>query len=217
MSDSIDTRRWLRSHQRLGYSLAKSARSKRGITVSSPSRHCCRSLCRFRVCSARLVTEDGRESSEHIRPARLHAPECQPPHRRIEIEALVDELSRVPEPSETSRHVMVVLSAPAMTAVGTIWRGYPSVHLRAIVPAMRTIRRYANRKLYDTKESHYVTLTQIADMIRGGEEIRVTAKETGKDLTTATMAQIILDEVKSKQTLPAEGLRKIIVSGLPAE
>ena len=82
---------------------------------------------------------------------------------------------------------------------------------------MRTIRRYANRKLYDTRESHYVNLQQIADLIRSGEEIRITSKSTGMDLTAATMAQIIFEETKSGQPLPASGLRKIIVSGLPVE
>ena len=80
---------------------------------------------------------------------------------------------------------------------------------------MRTIRRYSNRKLYDTHESHYVTLAQIAAIIRAGEEIRVTSKDTGKDLTAATMAQIIFEETKEGKPLPVPALRKIIVSGLP--
>jgi polyhydroxyalkanoate synthesis repressor PhaR len=82
---------------------------------------------------------------------------------------------------------------------------------------MRTIRRYSNRKLYDTQDSHYVTLAQITAIIRAGEEITVTSKETGKDITAATMAQIIFEETKSGQPLPVRGLRKIIVSGLPVE
>lgn len=82
---------------------------------------------------------------------------------------------------------------------------------------MRIIRRYANRKLYDTQESHYVTLTDVAKLIREGEEIRVTAKESGRDLTAATMAQIIFEETKGGQALPIPALRKIIVSGLPVE
>ena len=80
---------------------------------------------------------------------------------------------------------------------------------------MRMIRRYSNRKLYDTQDSHYVALAQIAALIRGGEEIRVINKETGKDITAATMAQILFEETKTGQPLPVAGLRKIIVSGLP--
>lgn len=82
---------------------------------------------------------------------------------------------------------------------------------------MRTIRRYSNRKLYDSQDSHYITLAQIEDLIRAGEEIRVVHKDTGEDLTAATMALIIFEQTKSKGQLPVEGLRKIIVSGLPGE
>jgi polyhydroxyalkanoate synthesis repressor PhaR len=82
---------------------------------------------------------------------------------------------------------------------------------------MRTIRRYSNRKLYDTQTSRYVTLAQIAAIIRTGDDIQVVDKNTGKDLTTATMAQIIFEETKEGQSLPVTGLRKIIVSGLPVE
>ena len=82
---------------------------------------------------------------------------------------------------------------------------------------MRMIRRYSNRKLYDTQDSHYVTLAQIATLVRAGEEIRVTNKPTGKDLTAATMAQILFEETKNGKPLPVSGLRKIIVSGLPVE
>jgi polyhydroxyalkanoate synthesis repressor PhaR len=80
---------------------------------------------------------------------------------------------------------------------------------------MRTIRRYSNRKLYDTQKSHYVTLAQIAAIIRAGDDIQVLHKSTGEDLTAATMAQIIFEETKQGQTLPVPELRKIIVSGLP--
>jgi len=65
---------------------------------------------------------------------------------------------------------------------------------------MRTIRRYSNRKLYDTQDSHYVTLAQIATIIRAGDEIQVLDHNTDEDLTTATMAQIIFEE--TKETMP---------------
>jgi len=80
----------------------------------------------------------------------------------------------------------------------------------------RTIKRYSNRKLYDTVESRYVTLQQIAVLIRNGDEIRVIDKTTQQDLTAATMAQIIFEEEKRGPRLPVEGLRRIIRSGLPA-
>jgi len=80
---------------------------------------------------------------------------------------------------------------------------------------IRMIKRYSNRKLYDTVDSHYVTLSQIAGLIRNGDEIRVTDRTTQKDITTATMAQIIFEEEKAAPRLPVEGLRRIIRSGLP--
>jgi polyhydroxyalkanoate synthesis repressor PhaR len=79
---------------------------------------------------------------------------------------------------------------------------------------MRLIRRYSNRKLYDTVDSLYVTLQQLAALIRQGEEIRVIAHATGGDITASTMAQIIFEEEKRTPRLPAQALREIIVGGL---
>ncbi|MGD0835682.1 MAG: polyhydroxyalkanoate synthesis regulator DNA-binding domain-containing protein [Polyangia bacterium] len=78
----------------------------------------------------------------------------------------------------------------------------------------RIIRRYVNRKLYDTHESHYVTLAKVAELIRAGEDIQVIDHANQKDITTATIAQIIFEEEKSGPRLPAEGLRGIIRNGL---
>jgi polyhydroxyalkanoate synthesis repressor PhaR len=80
----------------------------------------------------------------------------------------------------------------------------------------RMIKRYSNRKLYDTTDSRYVTLPQIAGLIRNGDEIRVIDKNTQQDLTASTMAQIIFEEEKRGPRLPIEGLRQIIRSGLQA-
>ena len=78
----------------------------------------------------------------------------------------------------------------------------------------RVIKRYANRKLYDTRESRYVTLDQIADMIRTGEDVKVVDNNSKDDLTSVTLAQIIFEEEKKKHSfLPLGALRKIIQSG----
>ena len=75
----------------------------------------------------------------------------------------------------------------------------------------RVIKRYANRKLYDTRESRYVTLDQIADMIRQSEDVKVVDNNTKEDLTSVTLAQIIFEEEKKKHSfLPLAALRKII-------
>jgi polyhydroxyalkanoate synthesis repressor PhaR len=79
---------------------------------------------------------------------------------------------------------------------------------------MRLIRRYANRKLYDTKESRYVTLDQVADFVRAGEEIRVLDNATARDVTAAKLAQIIFEEEKRQARVPVEQLRQIIRDGL---
>lgn len=82
---------------------------------------------------------------------------------------------------------------------------------------MRVIKRYANRKLYDATDSHYVTLQQLAEVIRRGEEVAVHDHLTGKDLTAQTLAQIILTEELKSPRLPVTGLVGIIRDGLPSD
>lgn len=78
----------------------------------------------------------------------------------------------------------------------------------------RIIKRYTNRKLYDTDQSRYVTLDDIARLIRDNEEVRVVDNETQDDLTAVTFAQIILEEEKRKTNLVSVPfLRKLIHSG----
>ncbi len=60
----------------------------------------------------------------------------------------------------------------------------------------RKIKRYANRKLYDTTDSRYVTLQQIAEHVRNGEDVRIIDNTTKEDLTNVTLAQIIYEEEK---------------------
>ena len=84
------------------------------------------------------------------------------------------------------------------------------------MPDARIIKRYANRKLYDTEHSRYVTLDQISEMIRAGDDVKIVDNKTKEDLTTVTLAQIIFEEEKRGPRLPVEGLRRIIRSGLPA-
>ncbi len=60
----------------------------------------------------------------------------------------------------------------------------------------RIVKRYANRKLYDTRDSRYVTLQQIATFVRDGEDVRIIDNTTKEDLTNVTLAQIIYEEEK---------------------
>src|SRR5262249_13724890 len=78
----------------------------------------------------------------------------------------------------------------------------------------RVVKRYANRKLYDTQRSRYVTLEQIADMIRSGDDVKIVDNNSKADLTSVTLAQIIFEEEKNKKSfLPLGALRNIIQSG----
>lgn len=63
-------------------------------------------------------------------------------------------------------------------------------------PSVRLIKRYANRKLYDTRDSRYVTLQQIAKFVRDGEDVAIIDNTTKEDLTNVTLAQIIYEEEK---------------------
>jgi polyhydroxyalkanoate synthesis repressor PhaR len=80
-------------------------------------------------------------------------------------------------------------------------------------PSPRVIKRYANRKLYDTERSCYVTLEEISQMIKEGEDVRVVDNKTKDDLTAVTLAQIIVEEEKKVQKMPLKLLRSIIQSG----
>jgi polyhydroxyalkanoate synthesis repressor PhaR len=77
----------------------------------------------------------------------------------------------------------------------------------------RVVKRYANRKLYDTQRSRYVTLEQIADMIRSGEDVKIVDNNSKEDLTAITLAQIIFEEEKKSSFLPLSALRNIIQTG----
>jgi polyhydroxyalkanoate synthesis repressor PhaR len=75
----------------------------------------------------------------------------------------------------------------------------------------RVIKRYSNRKLYDTKGSRYVTLLQIAEMVREGEEVQIIDNNTKDDLTEITLAQIIYEEQKAhSRNVPLQTLKEII-------
>ncbi|HEX8440286.1 polyhydroxyalkanoate synthesis regulator DNA-binding domain-containing protein [Archangium sp.] len=74
----------------------------------------------------------------------------------------------------------------------------------------KVIKRYTNRKLYDTVESRYVTLDEIALMIKEGVEVRIVDNRTKEDLTSVTLAQIIFEEEKKRNRMPLAVLREII-------
>src|SRR6266705_310184 len=78
-------------------------------------------------------------------------------------------------------------------------------------PSVVTIKKYANRRLYNTATSSYVTLDHLADMVKKGTEFAVTDAKTGEDITRSVLTQIIVEqEGKGQNLLPIKFLRQII-------
>lgn len=73
------------------------------------------------------------------------------------------------------------------------------------------IKKYANRRLYHTEISQYITLDDVADMVRKGEDLKVVDARTGADLTRTILTQIIVEqEAKGENLLPIKFLRQVI-------
>ena len=78
-------------------------------------------------------------------------------------------------------------------------------------PAPRSIRRYGNRKLYDSAARRYVTLEGVARLVAAGQEIEVVDQKTGEDLTNLTLAQALLEGVKQGASrIPRQVLTRLI-------
>jgi polyhydroxyalkanoate synthesis repressor PhaR len=77
----------------------------------------------------------------------------------------------------------------------------------------KVIKRYTNRKLYDTVESRYVTLDEIAEMIKAGAEVKIVDNRTKDDLTSITLAQIIFEEEKKTSKMSLKTLLGLIRQG----
>ena len=83
-----------------------------------------------------------------------------------------------------------------------------ALHMKPVI-----IKKYGNRRLYDTTGSRYVNLDDIAALVRAGKEVRVEDDKTGQDLTRVTLTQIITEDAKQKPTgLPLELLRQLILA-----
>jgi polyhydroxyalkanoate synthesis repressor PhaR len=76
------------------------------------------------------------------------------------------------------------------------------------------LKKYNNRRLYDTEKSIYVTLDYVTDVVKKGRKVKVTDAKTGEDVTSAILTQIVLEEArKKKYLLPPELLYLIIQYG----
>ncbi len=79
---------------------------------------------------------------------------------------------------------------------------------------VRLIKRYPNRKFYDTWNSSYVTLEDISNMIKRGYDVKVIDNKTGEDITSLILSQVFFEEGKRRRaTLPISVLKKLIIGG----
>lgn len=79
--------------------------------------------------------------------------------------------------------------------------------------SLTVIKKYENRRLYDTAGSRYVNLEDVARMVREGVDVQVVDAKTGEDLTRVILTQIIMEDAKGPGSgLPLELLRKLIVA-----
>jgi polyhydroxyalkanoate synthesis repressor PhaR len=80
-------------------------------------------------------------------------------------------------------------------------------------PGKIVIKKYANRRLYDTLGSRYINLEDIAALVRNGKDLQVVDAKTGEDITRVTLTQVIVEDAKEQPTgLPLELLRQLIVA-----
>ena len=75
------------------------------------------------------------------------------------------------------------------------------------------IKRYANRKLYNTETSRYITLKGIADLLEQGQEVKVIENESGEDITSVTLSQILVDTERDGRSVPGNLLSELFQRG----
>ena len=80
-------------------------------------------------------------------------------------------------------------------------------------PARVVIRKYGNRRLYNTAASRYINLVELADLVRDGTDVQVVDAKTGEDLTRVTLTQIIVEDARDQGAgLPLEFLRQLVIA-----
>jgi polyhydroxyalkanoate synthesis repressor PhaR len=91
------------------------------------------------------------------------------------------------------------------------------VWLRTPTPAERAmavlIKRYANRKLYNTAASRYITLRGIAELLERGEDVKVIDNETGEDMTAVTLSQVLVETERGGRSAPGSLLSELLQRG----
>lgn len=72
------------------------------------------------------------------------------------------------------------------------------------------LKKYGNRRLYDTRDSRYVTLPEVEEMLQRGNDVQVVDAKTGEDLTKEILVQIILDKEGAREMLPTSFLKQVV-------
>jgi polyhydroxyalkanoate synthesis repressor PhaR len=73
------------------------------------------------------------------------------------------------------------------------------------------LKKYANRRIYDSEKSAYITLNEVADYIRAGRQVRIEDAKTGEDVTAFILTQVVLEEAKKKNALLPVPLLHLII------
>ena len=73
------------------------------------------------------------------------------------------------------------------------------------------LKKYANRRLYDTEKSVFVSLSQVADLVKQGREIEIKDDKSGEDVTAFILTQVVLEEVKKKTLLLPVSLLSLLI------
>ena len=89
----------------------------------------------------------------------------------------------------------------------------PSPSLPAERAALRLIKKYPNRKFYDTVGKRYVSLSGISSLVRDGEEVQVVDNQTGDDITTLVLSQVLRDQHRRGSLLPRSLLAALVTRG----
>src|SRR5450631_2740671 len=80
-------------------------------------------------------------------------------------------------------------------------------------PKSILIKKYENRRLYDSTNSRYVNLDEVAKMMQGGDDVRVVDATTGEDITRLIMTQIIVEDAKTPDSsFPLDVLRQMVIA-----
>ena len=121
---------------------------------------------------------------------------------------------------------LAILTSDCCTAASSqmlVFEGYPvkagmifiavQQEVFSLKPSKVIIKKYGNRRLYDTSTSRYINLDEIAALVRNGTEVQVIDVKSGEDLTRVTLTQIIMENAKDQPAgLPLELLRQLVMA-----